>query len=103
MTWNLISGIIKTCNHRHEKKQLLRFASLSCKTCDRVFGYEAIRRGSDISPFEEIWSDSDDAMTHHFPIIRLVECSSCSCRWTLRYNSEGVDFGPEFAITPEEE
>lgn len=80
------------------KRLLQRFAQLRCGACQKALGIEAVRTGTDISPFEELWSDDNRDFIHHYPTCVSVVCPHCQHRWVLRHNSEGETFGPELSV-----
>jgi hypothetical protein len=81
-------------------REMSRF---SCPQCGIALGTRAVRAGSDVSPFEEIWGD--DAQIGHWhchPTCRKINCAACSAVVVLRWNRQGAKCGPRMAIWSED-
>lgn len=96
----LAAVYFKACNRLYLAKRrriILEMADYPCPGCKVSIGYEAVERGKNCTPWEELWSDGVHHTIHCHPTYQQVECVRCGLGFVIRLNQEGESFGPRLS------
>jgi hypothetical protein len=80
-----------------ERRTFREMANCPCPACGQPLGFEAVQRGWDCSPWEELWSDGVNHLIHCHPVMREVGCVRCGQQCVVRLNRQGAFFGPRLS------